>query len=124
MPTHHEYLQNILQQIIDSVTLLESLPDKSGDLDIIKREYAKIVGLMTSISHRMDDSQYAEYLQLLDMLKLFPRTFDFSREIDTMSGLYSDDPNRLHNIRFKILDSLNTGDLIELIKKTLRDLSN
>ncbi|WOV93223.1 MAG: hypothetical protein R1F52_00855 [Candidatus Nitrosoabyssus spongiisocia] len=124
MPTHHEYLLNILQQIIDSVTLLESLPDKPGDLDIIKREHAKIVGLMISISHRMNDSQYTEYLQLLDMLKLFTSSFDFSREINTMSELYSDDPHRLHNIRFKILDALNTNNLIELIKKTLRDLSN
>jgi len=41
-----DYLKNLIQQASDSYDLLNNLKDKPGDIEIIKRELAKIRGLV------------------------------------------------------------------------------
>ena len=48
--------------------------------------------------------------------------YDFIREIDLLYGLYSNDPNRLKNIRIKILEAFEESKLAKQMHATLEDL--
>ncbi len=66
----------------------------------------------------MESSQIQSdtYVKLLKQTKRFLSNYEFEREIETMSILYSDDPNRLKNIRLKIIESLQNNELMETIE--------
>jgi hypothetical protein len=123
LATLDEYLKNILHQVADSHTLLQNLKDKPGDLDITKRELAKITGLFQATINKLKSNklELADYQYLLLPMRNFLENHDFFREIDTMSLLYSEDPMRLKNIRITILDALDEKNLIEHIKNLLRE---
>jgi hypothetical protein len=123
MTTYDEYLRGILQQIDDSYTVLSNLKDKPGDLEIIKRDLAKISGLAQALSNKLasDKQECADYQFLLLPLRFFLENHDFFRELDTMSPLYSEDPMRLKNIRLTILDALDEKNLMGHIKAILRE---
>jgi hypothetical protein len=54
--------------------------------------------------------------------KYYLENYDFTREIETMSKLYSNDSNRLKNIRYTILYSLQDKKLMEKIDTLSRKL--
>ena len=49
-------------------------------------------------------------------------TFDFEREIEIMAQLYSEDSDRLKNMRYKILESFQEKKLNEKINDIIRQL--
>ena len=118
MTTIDVYLQGILKQILESYRHILDLKDRSGDLEIIKTEILRINGFFKVIVKKIESSQIQSdtYVKLLKQTKHFLSNYEFEREIDTMSILYSDDPNRLKNIRLKIIESLQKNDLIETIE--------
>lgn len=122
MATHDEYLKDIFKQVNDSYVLLESLKDKSGDLEIIKRETAKITGLLTVMSNKMNANkqEYVDYQHILPSIRFYLENNDFLREIQTLNLLYSDDPMRLKNLRLTILGALDEKNLIEHIRTVIR----
>jgi len=124
MSTLDEYLKGILKQILDSYAVLDELPDKPGDLEIINREWLKIFGQFRVIINKLEKTPKNSdiYLELLKRLKHYVENNDFEREINTMSQLYSTDINRLKNIRLKILESLNERKLIEKIESIMETL--
>jgi len=109
------YLNGLLSQIIDSVKIIEELKDSSGDLEIIKKELAKINGLFQVIVNKLNsiDNSSDKYVQLSSAARSYLDNYSFEREIETMSKLYSNDSHRLKNIRYSILKSLNDKKLIE-----------
>jgi hypothetical protein len=123
MGTLDEYLKNILHQVDDSYTLLQNLKDKPGDLDITRRELAKITGLLQATINKLKANKMdlSDYQHLLLPMRNFLENHDFFREMDTMSLLYSEDPMRLKNLRLTILDALDEKSLIEHIKNLLRE---
>lgn len=123
MVTFEQYLKGILQQVDDSHTLLENLRDKPGDLEIIRRELAKINGLFVALANKIDANkqELANYQYLLSPIRKYLENHEFFRELDTMSLLYSDDPLRLKNLRTSILDSMRENNLLEHIKSILRE---
>lgn len=124
MTTYDEYIKGILQQVDDVYTLFSNLKDKPGDLDIIKRELAKVTGLFQALTNKLEaNTEFADYEFLLLPTKYFLQNHEFFREIDTMSLLYSEDPLRLKNLRLTILDALDEKNLIGHIKAILRDKS-
>lgn len=124
MTTYDEYIKGILQQVDDVYTLFSNLKDKPGDLDIIKRELAKVTGLFQALTNKLEaNTEFADYKFLLLPTKYFLQNHEFFREIDTMSLLYSEDPLRLKNLRLTILDALDEKNLIGHIKAILRDKS-
>ncbi len=125
MATHDEYLKGVFQQIDDSHTVLSNLNDKSGDLDIIKRDLAKISGLLQVLSTKIESNkqEFSEYQHLLSPIRFFLENYNFFREIDTMAPLYSDDPMRLKNMRLTILGALDEKNLIGHIKAVLKETS-
>ena len=49
-----EYLKGVLGQILDSYKILAELNDNPNDLDIIKKEIAKIRGLLQVINNKLN----------------------------------------------------------------------
>lgn len=123
MVTTDEYLRRVLEQISDSHTILSNLKDKPGDLEIIKRELARITGSLHALANKLDPNkpEFSEYLYLLPSIRTFLENHEFAREIDTMSLLYSEDSMRLKNMRLTILDALDEKNLIGHIQSSLKE---
>ena len=124
MTSFDDYLRGILEQILESNQILNDLQDKLGDLDIIKKEISKINGLITVVINKLkaSDNSSDDFVSLLSAGKYYLENNDFIREIETMSKLYSNDSNRLKNIRYTILDSLQDKKLMEKIETLSRKL--
>lgn len=123
MKDFENYLNGVLSQVIDSYNLLENLNDKPGDLETISREIAKITGLLHVIVNKLDsnDDNSDKYVKLSVAAKFYLENYSFDREIESMSKLYSEDSNRLRNIRSTILDSLQDKKLIEKIESLMEN---
>ena len=124
MTSFDDYLRGILEQILESNQILKNLQDKLGDLEIIKKEISKINGLITVVINKLEasDNISDDFVSLLPVGKYYLENYDFTREIETMSKLYSNDSNRLKNIRYTILDSLRDKKLMEKIDTLSRKL--
>lgn len=124
MTSFDDYLRGILEQILESNQILKNLQDKQGDLEIIKKEISKINGLITVVINKLkaSDNSSDDFVSLLSAGKYYLENYDFTREIETMSKLYSNDSNRLKNIRYTILDSLQDKKLMEKIETLSRKL--
>jgi hypothetical protein len=118
------YLKGLLKQIFESYQLLTNLEDETGDLEIIKKELAKIKGLLQVIINKLNsiDNNSNDCVELLSASDAYVRNYDFFREIDTMSKLYSEDSHRLQNLRQTIIDSFNDEKLIEKIESLMEKL--
>ena len=124
MVTYVEYLKSILNHIVDSYNALEAIEDKPGDLKKIEKEMLKINGFVRVISNKIEiekiplsdfkitKKKFAEYLV----------TYSFEKEIETMAPLYSNDVNRIKNMRLKILESLKNNNMMNNIKDLLESL--
>ncbi len=124
MSDFENYLNGLLSQIKDSVKIIDELKDNSGDLEIIKKELAKINGLFQVIVHKLDsiDNSSDKYMRLSYAARYYLENYSFEREIETMSKLYSNDSHRLKNIRYSILKSLNDKKLIEKVDSIMEKL--
>jgi len=113
-----QYVKGILKQVLDSYQILLELEDKPGALKIIKNELLKINGFLQVIVKKINSSniQSDSFVNLSKRSKYYLESYEFKREIDTISNLYSTDPNRLKNIRLKIIESLQDEKLIESIE--------
>ncbi len=118
MVSFDEYIKGVLKQVLDSYQIFLELEDKPGDLKIIKNELLKINGFLRVVVKKINSSniQSVSFVKLSKRSKYYLESYDFQREIDTMSNLYSTDPNRLKNIRLKIIESLQDKKLIETIE--------
>ena len=124
MVTYVEYLKSILNHIVDSYNALEAIEDKPGDLKKIEKEMLTINGFVRVISNKIEiekiplsdfkitKKKFAEYLV----------TYSFEKEIETMAPLYSNDVNRIKNMRLKILESLKNNNMMNNIKELLERL--
>jgi len=113
----YNYLNEVLTKIRDSYKIIEHLKDNPGDLDIIKKELAKITGLLKVTRKKLEtiDDSSDKYVRLLTATNFFLENYSFEREIETMSKLYSEDSHRLKNIRYSIVEALNEKKLIATI---------
>jgi len=118
MVSFDEYVKGVLKQVLDSYQILLELEDKSGDLKIIKNKLLKTNGFLRVVVKKIYSSniQSDNFVKLSKRSKYYLESYDFEREIDTISNLYSTDPNRLKNIRLKIIESLQDKKLIETIE--------
>ena len=119
-----EYLKGILGQILDSYKILVELGDNPNDLDIIKKETSKIKGLLQVIHNKLSAKKYqSDHLVTLRKLSTYYiDTYDYSREIEYLSQIYDDDPNRIKNLRTLIINSLNDKNMIEKFQTMLDEL--
>jgi hypothetical protein len=122
--TYIEHLKNILNHIVDSYHILETIEDKPGDLAKIEKEMLKINGFIRVVSNKIDiekipNSDFkitkTKFLQYLE-------NYSFEKEIETMAPLYSNDVSRIKNMRLKILEALKNKNMIDNVKELLNNL--
>ncbi|EGG42720.1 hypothetical protein Nlim_0433 [Candidatus Nitrosarchaeum limnium SFB1] len=124
MVTHYEYLKSILEKILIAYNKLTKLEDKPGDLDLIKKETLKINGFFHVFINKVTTENYqlTDLSELKSKFEYYLNNYSFEKEIETMSTLYSDDSDRLKNMRLKILESLMDKKLIDNIEYTIGKL--
>ncbi len=124
MNSFHEYLKGVLKQILNSYQILTELNDMPNDLGIINKEFSKIKGSLQVIKNKLEEKKYqSDNLVTLHKLSShYIENYDFAREIQLLSQIYSNDPNRLKNIRLLIIESLNDKKLIEKFQIILNKL--
>jgi len=118
MISFDEYVKGVLKQVPDYQQILLKLEDKPGELKIIKNELLKINGFLRVIVKKINPSniQSDRFMPLSKRSKNYLESYEFKREIDTISNLYSTDSNRLKNIRLKIIESFQDKKLIGTIE--------
>ena len=124
MVTYYEYLKSILEKIIVAHNTLTKLEDKPGDLKIIKKEILKINGFFQVLINKIDTEKFqsADFSDLKSKFEHYLENYSFEKEIETMAPLYSEDSNRLKNMRLKILESLADEKLIDNIEYLIEKL--
>ena len=124
MVTYYEYLKNILEKIIVAHDILTKLEDKPGDLMIIKKEILKINGFFQVLINKIDIEKFqsTDFSDLKSKFEHYLENYSFEKEIDTMAPLYSEDSNRLKNMRLKILESLADKKLMDNIEYMVEKL--
>jgi len=116
----------MLSQITLSTKTLSELKDNPGDLVVIKKEILKITGIMRVLTSRINTYKAKDesFMDVAKTMNYFLNSYYFEREIDIMSSLYSQDRDRIKNIRYKILDALNDRKLIEKIEFLIHEISD
>lgn len=124
MVTWNEYLKGVFEKIIQSHHTISKLNDKPGDLRIIEKELLKITGFFNVVIRKIDSENFqAKNLsELKSKLSEYLDTYYFEKEIETMAPLYSEDSNRIRNLRLKILESFDDKKLIDRIQNILEEL--
>ncbi|MCH7757960.1 MAG: hypothetical protein IIA19_05750 [Thaumarchaeota archaeon] len=124
MVSNDDYVKKILEQILDSHNIIQNLKDNSGDLDVIKKELLKINGFFRVLVKKLETEnfQFGDLLELQSKAKNYLENYYFVQEIDTMSSLYSNDPNRIKNMRLKILEAFQDKRLIDKIEELIEKL--
>ena len=124
MISNNDYVKKVLGQIMDSYALVQNLKDKSGDLDIIKKELLKINGFFMVLVKKIgtDNFQSRDLLELKTKVKNYLENYYFVQEIDTMNPLYSDDSDRIKNMRLKIIEAFQDKKLIGKIEELIEKL--
>ena len=119
-----EYLKGILRQILDSYKILVELGDSPNDLDTIKKETAKIKGLLQVIHNKLSSKKYqSDHLVTIHKISAYYiETYDYSREVEYLAQIYDNDPNRIKNLRTLIINSLNDKNMIEKFQMILKKL--
>jgi len=124
MVTYYKYLKNILEKIIVAHDILTKLEDKPGDLVIIKKEILKINGFFHVLINKIDPEKFqsTDFSDLKSKFEHYLENYSFEKEIETMTPLYSEDSNRLKNMRLKILESLADKKLMDNIEYIVEKL--
>ena len=118
MVTYHAYLKNVLEKIMIAHNTLAKLEDKPGDLVIIKKEILKINGFFQVLINKIDTEKFqsTDFSDLKSKFEHYLENYSFEKELETMAPLYSEDSNRLKNMRLKILESLTDKKLMDNIE--------
>ena len=124
MVTYVEYLKKILNHIVDSYNILETIEDKPGDLAKIEKQMLKINGFIKVISNKIDSDKIpvSNFKIIKKNFLEYLENYSFEKEIVTMTPLYSNDVSRIKNMRLKILEALKNKNMIDNVKELLDKL--
>lgn len=124
MQTFGQYVRGVLGEVVSARDELASLGDRPGDLEAIRREAARILGLLGSLAARLEaEGREADtYRRLQRGCRRYADSYYFDREISTMAPLYAGDPGRLRSMRLKVLESLDDGGLMGAISESMAEL--
>ena len=124
MNSFDNYLSGILKQILDYFQILTNLQDKANDIEIIKKELTKINGLLCVVINKLESSndKSNDFVELLSSAKFYLENHDFFREIETLSQLYSEDSQRIKNLRHIIVEALQEKKLMQKIESLITKL--
>ena len=124
MVTYNEHLKNILNQIFDSYNILKKIEDKDEDLNNIKKEMLKINGFLKVVSKKIDIDKISssDFSRVKSKFLHYLDNYYFEKEIETMATLYSNDLNRVKNMRLKILEALEDRNMMEDVEELIEKI--
>jgi len=122
--TYNEYLKNILKQILSSYNKLKEIEDKDEDLNNIKKEMLKINGFLKVVSKKIDADKISssDFSRVKSKFLHYLDNYYFEKEIETMATLYSNDLNRVKNMRLKILEALEDRNMMEDVEELIEKI--
>jgi len=122
--TYNEYLKNILKKILSSYNKLKEIEDKDEDLNNIKKEMLKINGFLKVVSKKIDADKISssDFSRVKSKFLHYLDNYYFEKEIETMAPLYSDDLNRVKNMRLKILEALEDRNMMEDVEELIEKI--
>ena len=122
--SYNEYLKKILSQILNSYNILRRIQDKSGDLDNINKEMLKINGFIKVVTNNIDQKKIPlnDFKILQSKFSQYLENYFFEKEIKTMAPLYSNDIDRVKNMRLKIIEALEDKKMIESVGDLIEKL--
>ena len=123
MVTISDYIKNITIKIFDSITIMMNLDDDPKSLEILKIELRHVNGYLSIIIRKLENRDNISdlHITLLEKSISYLSNNDFFREIEQIKDTYSNDPNRIKNIKKLIIESFYKKkfmDVIEEIKNT------
>ncbi len=114
------YIKSLLIQTLEVHTILNELKDEPGDLEIIKKQVEKVEGVLKKLSNKIEELDYSadDYVKLSKSIKFYLENNDFYNIIEAYK-LYDEDPQRIRNVRTKVITAIEEKHLIEKIKEML-----
>ena len=124
MVTYNEHLKKIISQTLESYNVLRGIQDKPGDLDNIKREMLKINGFLKVATNNIDEYKisHSDFKKLKSKFSHYLENYFFEKEIETMAPLYSNDTDRVKNMRLKIIEALEDKKMIDDMEDLIEKL--
>ena len=119
MVTLSDYIKNIAAKIHDSITIIENLDDNSESLQILKVEMKHINGYLTIIIRKLENRDNVSDLhsELLKLSISYLNENDFFRELEQIDEIYSNDPNRIKNIKKLIINSFHKKEIVSILNE-------
>ncbi len=113
-------IKSLLIQTLEVHTILNELKDEPGDLEIIKKQVEKVEGVLERLSNKIEEFDYStdDYVKLSKSIKFYLENYDFYNIIEAYK-LYDKDPQRIRNVRTKVITAIEENHLIEKIKDML-----
>jgi len=117
MVTISDYIKNITEKILTSISVIENCDDNSESLEILKIELKHINGYLSIIIRKLAkrDKISDLYSILLKMSLYYLDNHDFFRELEQITDIYSNDPNRIKNIKKLIIDSFHQKKFLDVL---------
>jgi len=114
------YIKSLLIQTLEVHTILNELKDEPGDLEIIKKQVENVEGVLKRLSNKIEELDYSadDYVKLSKSIKFYLENNDFYNIIEAYK-LYDEDPQRIRNVRTKVITAIEEKHLIEKIKEML-----
>ena len=115
-----KYIKSLLIQTLEVHTILNELKDEPGDLEIIKKQVEKVEGVLEKLSNKIEELDYSadDYVKLSKSIKFYLENNDFYNIIEAYK-LYDKDPQRIRNVRTKVITAIEEKHLIAQIKEML-----
>ena len=119
MVTLSDYIKNITTKTLESITAIENLDDNSESLQTLKVEMKHINGYLTIIIRKLENRDNISDLhyELLKSSINYLDENDFFRELEQIDEIYSNDPNRIKNIRKLIINSFHKKKFVSLLNE-------
>ena len=114
------YIKSLLIQTLEVHAILNELKDEPGDLEIIKKQVEKVEGVLKMLSSKIEELDYSadDYVKLSKSIKFYLENNDFYNIIEAYK-LYDKDPQRIRNVRTKVITAIEEKHLIAKIKEML-----
>jgi len=117
MVTITDYIKNITEKMLTSISVIENSDDNSESLETLKIELKHINGYLSIIIRKLGKRDKISDLHsvLLKTSLYYLENYDFFRELEQITDIYSNDTNRIKNIKKLIIDSFHQKKIIDVL---------
>ena len=119
MVTITDYIKNITEKTLTSISVIENSDDNSESLETLKIELKHINGYLSIIIRKLGKRDKISDLHsvLLKTSLYYLDNHDFFRELEQIADIYSNDPNRIKNIKKLIINSFHQKKFHDVLRE-------